>query len=191
MGKRSLIYVGRCLPTNKVYVGSTKQGHRRVFSHLRDLDKSVHSNSYLQAAWAKYGSKAFKWYVVEECRTVELLAREQWWIEFLRAADRRYGFNLLFPVTGRAKGSELSKTQVEKWRDPEIRAKRLTGLKAAHKDPEWKAARGSAMAQRWQDPVWRAKMLKVLSGNVDNLQARMKNEPGFKQRRMRGIQPVK
>jgi hypothetical protein len=181
------------MPTNKVYVGSSTQGHRRVFSHTRDLDKGRHSNSYLQSAWDKYGAKSFEWHVVEQCSRDELLAREQWWIVFLRAADRRYGFNLCFPVTDKRGefSSHLSLTQIEKWRDPEIRVKRLTGLKALHKDPVWKSDRARAMAARWQDPAWRAKMVKVLSANVDALQGRMNNEPGFKQHRMRGIQPIK
>lgn len=193
MSRKSLIYVGRCLATNKVYVGSSTQGHRRVFSHTRDLDNKRHSNSYLQRAWNKYGAKGFVWHVVEECKPDELLAREQWWIDFLRAADRRYGFNLCYPVRDRRAElkSHLAMTQIEKWRDPEIRTKRLTGLRSLHKDAKWKSRRASALTAKWQDPVWRAKMLKVLSANVDKLQDRMQNEPGFKQHRMRGIQPVK
>ena len=89
------------MPTNKVYVGLSIQGHRRVFPHTRDLGHGRHSNSYLQRAWDKYGPKSFEWHVVEQCNPDELLAREQWWIGFLRAADKRYGFNLCFPVTDR------------------------------------------------------------------------------------------
>ncbi len=188
-----LIYVARCLPTNKVYVGSTIQGKRRVLGHIRDLNSSRHSNKYLQNAWDKHGSKAFVWHIVEICEPKKLISREQWWIVFLRAANRRYGFNLLFPLSDeRVKlRSQLALTQVEKWRDPIIRGKRLTGLVKLHKDPEWKSRRAKAMAARWADPEWRSKMLKVLSFNVKGLEARMANEPGFKEHRMRGIQPVK
>lgn len=191
MSRVSLIYVGRSLETNKVYVGSTAQGKRRIFSHIRDLTKNRHSNSYLQNAWNKYGPDDFVWHVVETCESEKLLEREQWWIEFLRASDRRYGFNLLYPVTDKRQEvkSALSQSQVEKWRDPVIRDKRLTGLKAVHKDPVWKSRRAEAMAARWQDPEWRAKMLKVLATNVEDFNNRVANEPGFKEHRMRGIQP--
>lgn len=192
MLKVSLIYVGRCLPTNKVYVGSTTQGKRRVLSHKRDLAAHKHSNSYLQHAWDKYGEKKFVWFVVEECKPSELLTREQWWIEFLRATDERYGFNLCYPRVDKRveQKSHLSLLQIEKWRDPEIRNKRLTGFRESHANPVWKSKRAQSMAARWQDPIWRAKMLKVLAKNVDGLQQRMADEPGFREYRMRGIQPV-
>jgi len=188
---KSFIYVGRCLTTNKVYVGETVQGKRRPLSHPRDLNKNRHSNSYLQRAWNKYGEKDFVWHVVEWCEPEELLAREQWWVEFLRASDPRYGFNLLHPVGSSTEfRSQLSKMQIVKWRDPEIRSSRLTGLQECHKDPVWKSRRAQAMANRWKDPAWRAKMMKVLKSNVDVLVDRNANEPGFKEHRMRGIQPV-
>lgn len=185
----SLVYVGRCLTTNRVYVGSTIRGKRRILSHIRDLDKGIHSNSYLQNAWNKYGSSDFAWYVVDICEPEQLLKREQWWIEFLRASDRRYGFNLLYPVTDKRQQvkSVLSECQVEKWRDPIVRNKRLTGLKELHKDPVWKNNRAKALAAKWQEPEWRAKMLKVLAKNTAKLSDRRVNEPGFKELQMRGL----
>ncbi len=188
---KSLIYVGRNLTTNKAYVGSTIKGKRRPLGHIRMLNKGVHDNPYLQAAWNKYGPDDFVWHVVEICEPEELLAREQWWIGFLRTTDERYGYNLIYPVADyrQAIKSQLAKTQIEKWRDPEIRSKRLTGLKVLHKDPAWKARRAATMTAKWADPDWRAKMLKVLANNVDTLNNRMVNEPGFKEHRMRGIQP--
>lgn len=130
--------------------------------------------------------------IVEFCEPEHLLSREQWWIGFLRAADKDYGFNLLYPAKDDRKliASRLAETQVEKWRDPEIRNSRLMGLKKLHKDPEWKSQRAAAMAARWQDPKWRTKMLKVLGKNVESLVDRNANEPGFKARRMRGINPI-
>jgi group I intron endonuclease len=186
---KSLIYVGRCYPTNKVYVGSTLQGRRRALSHVRDLKTKRHSNDYLQNAWNKYGEDSFKWFIVEKCTAEELKQREQWWIDFLRAADPRYGFNLCNAVQriGKEAASQLSLTQIEKWRDPVIRSKRLTGLKASHKDPEWKSNRARTMAARWADPAWRAKMLKVLAANTKNTQERERQDPSLRQHRMRGL----
>lgn len=183
-----LIYVGRCLPSNKVYVGSTTKGKKRILSHKRELNKGTHSNTHLLRSWRKYGEEAFTWVLVEECQENELLVREQWWISLLCASDSRYGFNQCDPVQGSsANRTHLALSQVETWKDPEIRGKRLTGLQQLHKDVEWKSRRAESMAKRWQDPEWRAKMVKVLATNVGNLQDRMANEPGFKDNRLRGI----
>lgn len=187
------IYVGRCLPTNKVYVGSTKQGKKRPLSHIRNLQKGTHDNDYLQKAWDKYGAENFVWHLVEVFNSIEnptssLLAREQWWVGFLRATDERYGFNLCYPENELAQiASHLSKSQIEAWKDPVIREKRLVGLRSSHKDENWKRRRSGGMKERWQDPKFRAKMLSVLKKNSESLTERNRNEPGFKERRMRGL----
>lgn len=182
------IYVGRCLTTNKVYVGQTTKGKRRVFLHKGLLEKGQHANSYLQRAWVKYGSADFTWIAVEECTEDTLTEREQWWISFLRADDRRYGFNLCSAIEGSSPNrTHLSLSQIETWKDPEIRGKRLEGLRTLHKDQEWKSQRSKDMAARWQDPEWRAKMTKILANNVETMQDRMVNEPEFKETRLRGI----
>lgn len=187
-----LIYVGRCLPTNKVYVGSTGQGKRRVLSHIRDLNCNRHSNAYLQRAWDKHGEDNFIWHVVEECGTETLRTREQWWIGFLRANDRRYGYNLCNPVSDDVNiKSVLAQTQVKLWQDPEIRNKRLVGLRNLHKNKEWKSRRSEALSKKWQDPVWRAKMLQVLKGNVNAFREKRANNPDWDKHRMRGINQIK
>ena len=192
MKLKYIIYVGRCLPTNKVYVGSTRNGKRRPLGHMLDLNKQQHPNSYLQRAWNKHGTKKFVWHVVEICNESELKDRETWWIGFMRALDRRYGYNLCNPVGFSSEAtSELAKTQVKLWRDPVIAESRLVGFKKLHKDPEWKNRRKSGLTSKWQDPEFRAKMLLVLANNSKKMSRRMKTEPGFKERRMRGIQPEK
>lgn len=182
------VYVGRCLTTNKVYVGSTKQGKKRPLSHIRNLNKGCHDNDYLQKAWDRYGQDDFVWYIVEECSLDKLQDREQWWVGFLRATDERYGFNLCYPKQEVAQiASRLSECQVESWKDPIVREKRLSGLKVLHKNEEWKSRRRLAMQKRWQDPEWRAKMMKVLEKNSEVLTDRNRNEPGFNEHRMRGL----
>ncbi len=182
------VYVGRCLTTNKVYVGSTKQGKKRPLDHIRNLNKGCHDNDYLQKAWDKYGPNDFVWFIVEECSLDKLQEREEWWVAFLRATDERYGFNLCYPkqVVDRI-GSHLSKCQVEAWKDPVVREKRLTGLRSLHKDPVWKSRRSEAFKKRWQDPEFRAKMTRVLKKNSEVLIDRNRNEPGFNEHRMRGL----
>lgn len=187
MAKLIGIYVGRCLTTNKVYVGSGRC-KARILGHQKELAENRHDNSYLQRAWNKYGADDFVWVIVELCEEKDLLTREQWWVSFLRATDRRYGFNRCYPVSHPSNiGSHLSLVQVISWQDPVIRGQRLTGLRELHKDPEWKSRRAADMAARWADPVWRAKMLKILSKNVDDMKQRAKDDPSFTVRRMRGL----
>ena len=107
----------------------------------------------------------------------------------MRSADERYGFNLLYPVMDNRVelSSHLAKSQVEQWKDPIVRGKRLTGIKKLHSDPEWKDRRREALQRRWQDPEFRAKMLGVLQKNVAGFVHKMATQPGYKENRMRGI----
>lgn len=192
---KSFIYIGRCLTTNKVYVGGSRatEGKRRPLTHVRDLKKQRHSNDYLQKAWNKYGEADFEWHIVELCSETTLIEREMWWIGFMRATDPRYGFNLNYPTKTWTKAvrTHLSKTMVEIWKDPEVRGKRLSGLRKLHKDEQWKSRRSIALSKRWKTKKFRDKMYKVLARNVTTLSDRMTNDPEFKKHRMRGIQPQK
>lgn len=90
---KSGIYVIRCSPTNKVYVGSSINVDKRWKVHRAALRNRGHHNAYLQRAWDKYGEASFEFAIVEECSIDVLLTREGAWIERLRAADPEYGFN--------------------------------------------------------------------------------------------------
>lgn len=196
----ALVYVGICLPTGKAYVGST--GKRpsliigatpaRINSHRRRLAKNVHDNDYLQKAWNKYGSENFAWAVLEYCSMKERLIREQWWVEFFRAGERSYGFNLCYPVANSAPTkSHLSRSQKKSWKgaDKPSRDKRLGGLVKLFDDEDWKGRRAAAMKARWANREWRAKMEATLKKNSDELKRRRAEEPGFSELQTRGIRP--
>ena len=88
------VYLIRCLPTAKVYVGKSQHIPRRWAKHCAALIKGVHTNPYLQRAWNKYGADAFEFHVLECVETVELLGSSElkYVLEF-RALDSAYGFN--------------------------------------------------------------------------------------------------
>lgn len=71
------IYAIRNKLTNRSYIGSSKNIHKRWESHKYMLDKGTHHCDYLQRAWSKYGSKNFEFIVLEECHNEQLLQREQ------------------------------------------------------------------------------------------------------------------
>lgn len=67
---------------NKFYVGSAVNFKRRKRVHWWRLRRGDHSNKHLQAAWNKYGEKAFTFVIVEECpEGADILAIENVWLK--------------------------------------------------------------------------------------------------------------
>jgi len=85
----------RCLPTNKVYIGSSKNIEYRLNFHKRRLKNGKHRNPYLQNAWSKYNEKQFKFDILEECYLDVILDREKHYIEEYDACNRKCGFNIV------------------------------------------------------------------------------------------------
>ena len=77
------IYRIRNLINNKVYIGSTKNMKVRWAKHKALLRHNKHQNTHLQSAWNKYGEDAFVFEVIEECKTEDLISREQFFIDSL------------------------------------------------------------------------------------------------------------
>jgi group I intron endonuclease len=62
---------------NKFYVGSAVDFEKRKARHLWRLRRGDHANKHLQAAWQKYGEKAFVFAVIQTVAEHEdLLAME-------------------------------------------------------------------------------------------------------------------
>lgn len=80
---------------NKFYVGSAVHFSRRKSSHLSKLKKGTHINKHLQAAWNKYGEKAFVFVVVESVPDdADLLAAENIWLKEHVGKDYCYNIAL-------------------------------------------------------------------------------------------------
>lgn len=88
------IYQILCVPTGKVYVGSAKNIAHRWNVHKKRLRANRHENTYLQAAWNKYGADAFTFQVIESVDECALLVREQYWMDNLQSCNRDRGFNI-------------------------------------------------------------------------------------------------
>lgn len=87
------IYRILCRDNNKSYVGQTTNYKQRVCYHKTYLKRGVHSNSYLQRSYNKYGIKAFEFSILEECSSLEELNEaEIRWIAFYKGAEE--GFNI-------------------------------------------------------------------------------------------------
>lgn len=94
MVRQSGVYRILCVPTGKVYIGSSKNIASRWASHLSLLRRDEHHSPHLQHAWNKYGEGAFVFEVVELAEKAQLLVREQKWIGESRCCDSDFGYNV-------------------------------------------------------------------------------------------------
>lgn len=101
------IYAIICKPTNKLYIGQSINIRSRKNSHLKDLLKCKHCNSYLQNSFNKYGRSSFAFQVLENCTREELNAKEAYWINLKRSNEAGYGFNLKEAGGGLSECSEV------------------------------------------------------------------------------------
>lgn len=152
------VYVGTCLVNNKRYVGSSKKALKRIGEHKAALARGTHINGYLQNAYNKYGSEGFSWEIVCK-RPEDLFVEEQSWIEKLQTHDRRYGYNLSYPVRVNKPHPLASKKMKAKWKDPEFRklweADLLRGSRKVSElyktDPEFVARMNEIRTGSWNE----------------------------------------
>lgn len=93
------VYKITCLPTGKIYVGSSVDIRTRWSQHYNLLRRGEHHSKYLQLAWDKYGEPAFELTVLECVDPSRLIEAEQRWIDSTRCAERKYGYNV-FTIAG-------------------------------------------------------------------------------------------
>src|SRR3569833_2703058 len=77
--RASGIYLIRCHPTGKIYVGSAVDLRRRWNIHRRMLRKRTHHNDPLQAAWNLFGETKKNNKILEYVPKSQLLTAEQKW----------------------------------------------------------------------------------------------------------------
>jgi len=63
------------------YIGSAINIDERWKRHLNELRKGKHGNKHLQNHFNKYGENDLHFFVLEECKHIELLKLEQWYID--------------------------------------------------------------------------------------------------------------
>ena len=73
--------------TGKIYIGSTARSIRtRLSEHRNTLNRGVHPNPHLQAAWVRYGETAFRFVTLEQAPE-DIIAAEQAWIDYYLANE--------------------------------------------------------------------------------------------------------
>lgn len=68
----------------KFYIGSAKSLYYRKATHFCNLKNKKHHNKALQNAYNKYGKNMLEFIVVEYCEVLELIQREQFFIDTLK-----------------------------------------------------------------------------------------------------------
>jgi group I intron endonuclease len=144
---------------NKFYVGSAVNFEKRKARHLWRLRRGDHVNKHLQAAWQKYGDKAFVFAVVEVVpESADLLAAENVWLK--QHVGKDYCYNLGTDATAPQLGMSGSKNAM--W-----------GKTFSHTDAA-KARIGAAAKARVQSPEEKAKRQATLKGRVIPVDTRAK-----------------
>jgi group I intron endonuclease len=123
------------LTNGRLYVGSTKHFKKRWKAHRDCLKAGRHHSISLQRAWLKYGPIAFSFEVLETVKDfAQLLEREQFWMDDLRVADGKVGYNIS-PTAGNCLGVVHGAA---------VRAKISARFKGKPKTPEHRAKIGAA-----------------------------------------------
>lgn len=79
--------------SKKLYVGRSRNVHRRLKEHKRNLERNTHCNGYLQSAY-NLEPDNFEFEVLELCDEEYLVSFEQYWLNMTQADDRKYGYCL-------------------------------------------------------------------------------------------------
>ena len=120
---KSGIYKITNLVDNKIYIGSTIHFNNRMSAHFSYLRKNEHHSSYLQRAYNKYGKNNFQFEVLLKCPKEDLLAIEQYLIDYYKPA-----YNMC-KIAGRITGLK---------RSPESIAKSAAGIRGRKLSEEHK-----------------------------------------------------
>jgi len=108
------VYLWRNLVTKKVYVGGAYRGfeHRKK-AHLKCLRGGYHCNKHLQRSWLKHGEINFEFEILLVCEPQDVRVYEQCYIDCLKAANQRHGYNIC-PTAGSTLGVKQSKETLAK-----------------------------------------------------------------------------
>jgi predicted GIY-YIG superfamily endonuclease len=86
------IYIIRNLKTKKVYIGSAKNIKQRLHEHNSMLRRNKHHSKYLQNVYNK-NTDFLLFAIIEECKTENLIKREQYWLNFFQSFKKENGYN--------------------------------------------------------------------------------------------------
>lgn len=77
------VYEIRCIRNGRRYIGSAVNITARWRLHYTQLQANKHHSMHLQRAWNKYGEAGFIFRVIESCKELTAVSREQHYIDTL------------------------------------------------------------------------------------------------------------
>lgn len=95
----------------RFYIGSAINIQKRWRYHIQDLHKGKHGNNYLQKAWDKYGTENFIFEVLEHCEPLDLIRKEQHYLDNTSACEN--GYNIC-PIAGSKLGTKMPPEAIRK-----------------------------------------------------------------------------
>lgn len=88
------VYTITCLANNKIYVGSTEiKFSKRKYKHFYELERNIHNNKHLQAAYNLYGAENIIFEILEETLPEYAISQEQYWVNMLQTNNKNFGYN--------------------------------------------------------------------------------------------------
>jgi group I intron endonuclease len=140
---KSGIYLIRCVPTGKVYVGSALRIKQRWVDHCKALIDGKHHSPLLQRAWRKYGEEAFEFIVIVYCHRGDLLWLEQGFMNQYKSYDPAHGFNINRTAGSRLGMAHRSETKAKlraanlgKTYSAEVKAKKSASMRGKQRSAE-------------------------------------------------------
>ena len=132
-----IIYKAVNLINNKIYIGQTINSlEYRKNQHFRDsVSENRRKTNYFHNAIYKYGKDNFVFEVIDSAdNEKELNEKEQYWIAHYKSNIKDYGYNLDSGGKSGGRKSEATKEKIglstlEKWANPQIAEKMLSGLR--------------------------------------------------------------
>ncbi len=157
---KSGIYIIKNLINRKVYVGSSINIYHRKYTHFSCLKRNKHLNNYLQNAFNKYGKDNFEFYVLEFIEENKLIAREQYWIDYYDATNRKIGYNIA-PLASGSKLSEETKKKISKTIKDSFKNGRINSFKGKKHTKEAKKIIGQKSSQKVFTKEFKDNLLKA------------------------------
>lgn len=150
------IYAFICIPNGKIYIGSSRNLRVRIYSHMAAMRRKKHDNEIVNNAAIKYGTEAFRFYVIKKCSEEVLVTQEDLHIEKYRSMFSHGGFNLL-----EARGGFITGPKGPTGMSPRKKEvlERLAEMKRGKPMPEsWRQAIRDGHAKRTDRRPWYAKL---------------------------------
>jgi len=150
---------------DKIYIGSSKNVVSRLSAHRRNLEKGTHPNKHLQSSYDQYGLEAFTFIKIED--TIDLLEREQYWIDTLECCNPDKGYNLRVKAESNA-GMTISESHKQ------ALLKSITGRQCSE---ETRSRIGNSNRNRKLPPIsedTRKKLSEAGKGRTDSEETRKK-----------------